>query len=372
MDSMGFANLPFWTVEYLGLGPYRVERWEAGAFLDALAFDGHALGRPKIERLRLTFISDPNTAMANMLSGDAHFVVEPLLGYEEGVTLEREWAARKGGTVFFGPVLIRFSMIQHRPEYVNPQALLDVRVRRALAHAFDTPGGLEVFTGGRGITTHTVTSPRADYYPAIERVITKREYDPRMAQRLLEEAGMVRGTDGFYVSATGEPFKPEVWNTGGALFERENALFVDSLRQAGIDATGQALGPARLRDAEFRALIPGLFTSGAGNLLARLRLLSLSDIPGPENRWQGRNRGGWQNPEYERLWQAYNSTLDRAERIQQIAQMERLNNEDVGAIPHYFTVVVNAHTANLEGPAVRMTPDAPLAIYHIQNWRWRE
>jgi ABC-type transport system substrate-binding protein len=263
-------------------------------------------------------------------------------------------------------------MIQHRPDYVNTKALLDVRVRRALAHAFDTPGALEVFTGGRGVITYTATSPRASYYSAIERVITKRQYDPRTAQRLLEEAGMVRGADGFYVSWTGEPFKPEVWNTGGALFERENQLFVDGLRQAGIDAAGQALGPARLRDAEFRALIPGLFTSGAGTLDARLRLLSMSDIPSPENRWQGRNRGGWQNAEYERLWQTYNSTLDRAERVQQIAQMERLNSEDVGMIPHYFTVVVNARAANLEGPVVRMTPDAPLAIYHIENWAWRE
>lgn len=72
------------------------------------------------------------------------------------------------------------------------------------------------------------------------------------------------------------------------------------------------------------------------------------------------------------MWQAYNSTLDRAERIQHIAQMERLINEDVGTIPHYFTVVVNAHTANLAGPVVRMTPDASLSIYQIQNWSWRE
>jgi peptide/nickel transport system substrate-binding protein len=371
-DASGFANLPFWTFEYVGLGPYRVDRWEAGAFLEASAFDGHALGRPKIDRFRLAFVGDPNTALANMLSGEAHFVAEPLLGYEDGATLEREWAGRNGGTVFFGPVLIRLTQIQFRPEYVSPKALLDVRVRRALAHAFDTPGALEVFTGGRGVITSSMTSPLASYYPAIERVLTKREYDPRVTQRLLEEAGMVRGSDGFYVSATGEPLKVELWNTGGAVFERENRIFADSLRQGGVDATPETLGPARLADAEYRALIPGLFTGGAAVLDARLRQHSISDIPGPENRWQGNNRGGWANAEYERVWQAYNSTLDRSERIQQIAQMERLINEEVGSIPHYFTVVVNAHTANLEGPVARMTPDAPLSIYHIESWRWRE
>ena len=372
MDSPAFVNLPFWTFEYVGLGPYRVDRWEAGAFLEATAFDGHALGRPRIDRLRLTFIADPNTALANMLTGEAHFVAEPLLGYEEGATLEREWAARGGGMVFFGPVLFRMSEIQFRPELVNPKALLDLRVRRALAHAFDTPGALEVFTGGRGVLTFTMTSPLAAYYPVVERVITKREYDPRTARQVLDEAGMVRGADSIYVSAAGEPLKVELWSSGGATFERENRIFVDSLRQAGIEAIPQTLVPVRMADTEFRAHRPGLFTTGAGSLDGRLGQYSISAIPGPHNRWQGNNRGGWENVEYERLWQAYNGTLDRSERVQQIAEMERLINEDAASIPHYFTVGVNAHTRHLEGPGIRMTPDAPRSIYHIQNWRWRE
>src|SRR5439155_1235737 len=83
LDSAAFVNQPFWTVDYVGAGAYRVERWEPGAFIDAVAFEGHALGRPKIDRLRLAFIGDPNTALANMLSGDAHFITEFVLGYEE-------------------------------------------------------------------------------------------------------------------------------------------------------------------------------------------------------------------------------------------------------------------------------------------------
>jgi ABC-type transport system substrate-binding protein len=370
-DPAAFISLPFWTFDYVGLGPYRIEHWEAGAFLEATAFDGHALGRPKIDRLRLSFISDANTALANMLSGDAHYLGDFVLAYEEGQTLEREWATRGGGTVFYAPVLIRLSQIQHRPEYVSPKALLDVRVRRALAHAFDVPGALDVFTGGRGVATSTLTAPGTRHYPAVERVITKREYDRRAAQRLLEEAGMARQPDGFYASATGEPLRIEVWSTGGAITEKENGIFVDSLRRAGIDAISQVLGPARLRDAEFRALRPGLFTGGAADLDQRLAQHSISDIPKPENRWQGNNRGAWQSPEYERLWQAYNTTLDSAERTQQLAQMERLLNEDVGSIPHYFQVIVTAHSGSLQGPVARMVPDAPLTIYQVQTWTWR-
>ena len=182
---------------------------------------------------------------------------------------------------------------------------------------------------------------------------------------------MTRRPDSFYASATGEPLKVELWHTGGAISDNENGVFVNSLRQAGIDATGHALGPARLRDAEFRALRPGLFTGGAADLDQRLAQHSISDIPKPENRWQGNNRGGWQSAEYERLWQAYNTTLVRSERIQQIAEMERALNEDVGTIPHFFTVVVTAHSGRLQGPVARMVPDAPLTIYQVQTWTWR-
>ncbi len=368
LDSTGFVNHSFWTVDYVGLGPYRVEKWEPGAYIDAVAFGGHALGAPRIDRLRLSFVPDPNTALANMLSGDAHYVADFVLGYDEGLTLEREWAARNGGTVFFAPVLIRITQIQHRPEYTNPRALLDVRVRRALPYAFDVPGVLDVFTGGKGVATHTLTSPRVDYYPTIERAITRRDYDPRTAQRMLEDIGFARGQDGFYAGPGGQPFKVDLWNTGGAVFERENTILTDSLRQAGIDATSQTLGPALLRDAEARALTAGLFTGGAGS--DRLSEYSSQAIPRPENRFQGNNRGGWDNPEYERLWQAYNSTLGQPERVQQIAQMEHLLNEDVGAIPHYFTVVVTANVSNLSRPVARMTPDAPLAIQKSHLWEW--
>ena len=38
----------------MGLGPYRIDRWEPGALLTARAFDGYVFGRPKIDRLEFS------------------------------------------------------------------------------------------------------------------------------------------------------------------------------------------------------------------------------------------------------------------------------------------------------------------------------
>src|SRR6266508_5790025 len=80
-----FVNQPFWAREFVGLGPYRETSWEPGTFIEAAAFDGHAAGRPKIDRIRLVFIADRNTGVANVLTNEVHLTGPTVLGVEQAV-----------------------------------------------------------------------------------------------------------------------------------------------------------------------------------------------------------------------------------------------------------------------------------------------
>lgn len=367
LDADAFVNMPFWTRDYVGLGPYRLTRWEPGAEISAVAFDGHALGRPKIGQIRILFTPDANAALAMILSGHAHVAADQALSYQEAATLERAWAARAEGTVNFAAVSLRFTTIQLRPEHANPRALLDVRVRRGLAHTLDRQTMMEVMTGGRGLVTYSLTSPRSPKYAAVEPTILRRPYDLRATQQSLEEAGLAKGPDGFYLVPGGEPFKLEVAVEAG-FAERDNAIFVDSLRQAGVDAFTYVLPVALIRDNQARSLRPGLAMSGLG---ARPpRGFVSSEVPRPENRWGGNIRGGWSSPEYDRLWRLYDTTLDPAERNRYVADMERLIAEEVAGIPSFFTVIVNAHVTAVRGPIIRTTPDAGFGTQRIDTWEW--
>src|SRR5437867_7584035 len=73
-DLNAFANNAYWTRDYVGLGPYRLEQWEPGSFLVGAAFDQHVWGAPKMGRVKLAFIPDMNAAQANILAGEVHFV----------------------------------------------------------------------------------------------------------------------------------------------------------------------------------------------------------------------------------------------------------------------------------------------------------
>jgi ABC-type transport system substrate-binding protein len=96
-----------------------------------------------------------------------------------------------------------------------------------------------------------------------------------------------------------------------------------------------------------------------------------SAISGPDNRWTGRNRGGWSNREFDRLFEAYSTTLDRSERIQRIVELQRIQSEELPVIPHFYNLQITPHVAALRGPLARVVPDAAQEIFNIHEWTWR-
>ena len=96
---------------------------------------------------------------------------------------------------------------------------------------------------------------------------------------------------------------------------------------------------------------------------------NLEGIPSPANRWRGTNRGGWTNQPYDRLVDAFNTTLDRAQRQQQVAEMARHFTEDLPAISLFFRTQPWAHTAALRGVEVA-APETNMA-WNVHEWQFR-
>jgi peptide/nickel transport system substrate-binding protein len=95
-NKPGFADVPFWTQEYVGAGPYRIREWAPGVTLMLEAHSGYALGRPRIDEIEVRIIPDGTTIMGNLLSGAVDFV--HTVGLERGIQLRDQWRA---GTVIF-------------------------------------------------------------------------------------------------------------------------------------------------------------------------------------------------------------------------------------------------------------------------------
>jgi peptide/nickel transport system substrate-binding protein len=366
-----FANHAYWSNQYIGLGPYKLERWEPGAFVEGSAFDGHVLGRPKIDRIQVRFMADENIVLANLLSENVHLASDRSIRFEHTQIMQRDWSTNNRGKVLLTISLLRYILMQNRSEIVNPRAMLDLRVRRAIAHSIDKQGMNDGVFDGQATVSDTFVSPDVPFFGDIDRAITKYPYDPRRSEQLMNEAGFVKDRDGLFASASGERFNPLFWEESGSQNEKELNVFIDTWRRAGFDMGTFVLPAVQLRDAQFRATYPAMYTTqGGGSTEDRLDVFASSTIPTPANRYQGNNRGGWSNLEYDRLWDAFNRMLDRTEQNGQVVQMLKIASEEVPAIPIYFNFAPTAHLSTLKGPTLgARIPDARIQ-WDIHMWEW--
>jgi peptide/nickel transport system substrate-binding protein len=341
-----FLAHSYWTSAHVGLGPYRLDRWEPGTFIEATAFPGYVLGQPRIQRLQLLFVADPNTVVAGLLAGTTHLAIDDAIGFQHGMLLRREWQATGAGVVVTDPTGGRRILVQFRPEYAQPLALVDVRVRRALVHALDKRAINDGLYEGQGLLTDTLIPPDVRYAAELDRAISKYPYDGRRSEQLMAEAGFQKGPDGVYASQ-GERFSVQLQVTSSAQQEAEMAIVADSWRRLGFEVTERVFPAALARDGEARATFSGLFIAGGPIGEAGLRSYAGSSVPGPGNRWTGANRGGWVHAAYDAQLEAYTTTLERDRRDQQVIELMRLFTSEIPALAMNFEIEVIAHDAAL-------------------------
>lgn len=366
----GFNTLSYWGKDFVQAGPYRLQRWEPGVHMDAVAFEGHALGRPKIDHIVVKFVPDENTMLTNLLAENVQLAADNSLRFEHSLVLKREWGANGRGIVLVDPIQQRMTQFQLRPEYVNPRSLLDLRVRRAIAHAHDRQAIVDGLFGGEVPVSDQALPRSVPYFDALDREVTKYPYDLRRTEELLGEVGIRKLADGAHVTPSGERFGFESWVLAGSQNEKQGSIMGDSWRRAGFEIKEYAIPTAQSQDGQVRATFPAL--SSVASFLGESNSLSAytpAQIPTPNNRWRGNNRGGWVNPDYERLWSLYNSTLDRSERDRQVIEMMKVATEQLPILFNFHNPDVKGFLATLQGPSLA-TPDS-LIFWNVHEWELR-
>ena len=179
-----FNKIPFDSMP-VGSGPYVVTKWVRGDRVSLRANSHYYRGKPRIERLDIRFVPDPNTAMNLLHTGevggyfsDLDYGNYPLLQQIRGMRVTKTPMNAVGAIIF------------------NTQDPLtsDPRVRRALAEAIDIPatmqktyrGAVSTTNAGRGLFIWAY-DPKA--YPDVK-------YDPAASRALLDAAGWKLGADG--------------------------------------------------------------------------------------------------------------------------------------------------------------------------------
>ncbi len=240
-------------------------------------------------------------------------------------------------------------------------------MKKALAYGIDKQTMADTVWAGELAVLDTIFDPRAEYYPSIDRAITKYSYDPRMSERLMNDAGYQKGADGFFAS----PAEGKLtFNLISPQTRAEPPVLAGNWRQAGFDIQEQPLSAVEERDPQLRSTFPALYVQASGltegQQIGRYRS---SEIGTADNHWRGDNYTGWKNAAFDQLAEAFNVTLDPDERVRQRAEMAKIMSEDLPAIMLTDNPNPHAYLARVKN----VTPSPPYhttgrITWNIEQW----
>jgi peptide/nickel transport system substrate-binding protein len=368
-DVQAFLNDPYWTNGFVGSGPYRLDRWEPGSFIQGSAFDGFVDGRPQIEQVKLVFLPDPSSAVASLMAGDVHVAAEEAIGFEQGTVLKKQWESTGAGVVLLTPNKTRFLQVQFKGDYTNPRAVTDLRVRKALLQATDRAALSAAILDGQSAVADTIAGPVEEYFADLDRVESKYPYSLQQAERLLADAGYTKGADGVFVDGTGQRLSFELRAFAADPGPTEATILASQWKTFGLDPTIYVIPAAQSQNLDQVSAYPAFRIEQTG-FTGTTHLLKLSGtaLATAQNRWAGVNRGGWVNPEYDRYVDQYISSLDRAERNRGAIEALRIAADELPAIPLYYLSLASAYTSALKGMSGGYNNDT--SFDNVYQWSW--
>ncbi len=366
-DKERFQQNPYWTREFVGVGPYRVAEWALGSHVLLKAYDGFYAGRAKIDTITVKFILAAPTAVANLLAGSLDGAIPATLDFQQANFVKAEWErAGKKPAVLAQSVHWRTMSFQFRPEFASPRDLLDVRVRRALLHAIDRKSIVDTIFDGAAPISH-VYLPQDDYrWDWVKDVAAVYDHDPRRAQELLSQAGWTMGADGLWLTSGGQRASIAEWTTAG--YETEVAIMADNWKSIGIGADQVVLSPGEAQDRQYVATFPGVMTTTFPiNFQYWIERHEGLSCPTEAKRWVGWNRGCYQNPERDRVTNAMKVAIDPAEQRPLFRDLARIESEDLPGLPLYFNIQLTVFRDGVTG-VKRNTIPKTTATWNIEEW----
>ncbi len=306
----------------VGTGPYKFVEMIAGDRLRYVKNDKFFIpGEPTFDELVFRIIPDPAARVAAFENGEADtvymnalpFSEAARLGAEPGVTLKRT-NLRGGG--FMGIFNVR-----NKPYN-------DVKVRQAIAHAIDR--GFIRDNVDKGFTIKML-GPVPPASPLYKPDLKDYEFDPALANKMLDDAGYPKDADG---TRFGFNF---LWPAADAGVTRMADVIQQNLKAVGIEAHLQPLDRAALTQKGYIALqfdmLCESYGLGPDPDIGVERLYNSHNIFDPPVPYT--NASGYRNPEVDTLFDTQRVQLDLAARKETYGKIQELIWADVPVLPMF-------------------------------------
>lgn len=319
----------------IGTGPFTVREFRRGEYVvldrnpDYWQHDAEGRGLPYLDRIVFRIVPDSNTLGTLIRAGEIGLA--PLIPY----MLAKQLLGARGIEIVRGPSLgwehLDFS-------FKGSPALRDLTVRRAIAQAIDRRILVRA-AGGFPLPIRSVVVPTLTelYDPAVPVLA----YDPAQANRLLDDAGYVRGTDGIR-SRHGLRLSFGITaQTGQIDDEIAEQIIIAELQAIGIQLSADNKSGISFRQARYR---------GTYDLLYGRWVTAADPVYSVFYGTHGANNGqGYASPTLDEAMRRLETEMHPEQRQLDAASMQAILARDLPTIPLLSTVSVNAKSERLRG-----------------------
>jgi peptide/nickel transport system substrate-binding protein len=306
----------------VGTGPYKVAKVIPGKEIvlkkNESYFKESPNGQPTIGTIRQRTIPEANTKIAELMTGGLDWIWHIPKDQAEKLAQMPNITVVAGETMRVGFLYF----LLDKPDVKTP--FTDIRVRKAVAHAIDRAAIVKNLVGGASKVMHATCYPKQ--FGCTEEGVTRYEYDPAKAKKLLAEAGYPNGIDVDLHAYRDRPYAEAV---------------VNYLRNVGIRANLQYMQYSALREIGRARKVPMAFWTWGSN--------SVYDISAFVGNWyNGTGDDVIRDPQVIEWITTGDTSIDPAVRKANYKKALQRITEQAYTVPLFTWVVNYAHSKELD------------------------
>jgi peptide/nickel transport system substrate-binding protein len=325
----------------VGSGPFSIAEVKKGRYVKMSADPGYFGGRPHANTVLFQIYTTEDALVQDYKSGALDvgvFAVPTSLRSVSGVPGSEEVAQP---TVGFA--MLAFNCWDSPKSKGNP-LLRDVRIRQAVAAALDKENIAQTSMSGMAAVGTSVLSPAmGDWHwqPAAGQLVA---YDPAKAKAILDAAGYVdRNGDGVREDVEGKPLDFKLVALADYADEVNAAkMIVPYLKSAGIKARLEVMDEGAFNDILYNNLGVDMYVwNWGGDLDPSFQLSAFTTDQILNN-----NDSCYSNPVYDRLFAEQATTVDRAQRVEIVHQMQQILYNDAPYVILYYAMNLQTYRSD--------------------------
>jgi peptide/nickel transport system substrate-binding protein len=345
-------------IEYT-TGPYKMVKWDRGDHIEFAPNPYASYAQPLIGKINVRFMSDTNTIRLNLQGGNIDIVSNAFTPIEASglaQSLPQYKFVYTEGTSWE-----HLDLNQHKEDTNSPNTPAlnwvfgDKRVRQAMLYALNREELCKIVSNGVFTPSNSWMPARSKYYN--DNLIKKYPYDPKMAEKLLDEAGWKLtqvGSENIrcYNGDPKKPFMFEIKTTSEQEFRVKNIEQMQKMwARVGLkivtkpvpakELFGQSLTRHEWQIVEFAWV--------SNPIRPNANLFMSNQIPTADNFWQGQNIGGWpSSKEHDELCNMMTMELPEAKLQEVYDRQSKIWTEELPALPLFNRYDVDVCPIDLE------------------------